>query len=117
MASKVYFIKASVDDGEKIISEKARELFKAGGFANRFKENDFTAVKVHVGEAGNNTYIKAPCLKGLVDELLALKTKPFVTDTNALYIGRRHQSTAFAQMSWGYHLLYLMGYTEPPRRR
>jgi len=92
MAPKVYFIQASVNDGEQVISEKAARLFKAGGFANCFKENDFTAVKVHVGEGANNTYIKAQCIKGLVDELLALKTKPFVTDTSTLYTGRRHNA-------------------------
>jgi hypothetical protein len=92
MASKVYFIKASVSDSEQVISNKAVKLFKAGGFANRFKENDFTAVKIHVGEGDNNTYIKAPCIKGLVQELLKLKTKPFLTDTNALYAGRRHNA-------------------------
>jgi len=92
MASKVYFIKAVTADGERVISNKARKLFRAGGFANRFKENDFTAVKVHVGEDGNNTYIKAPYIKGLVDELLALKTKPFVADTCTLYTGRRHNA-------------------------
>ncbi len=92
MGSKVYFIEASVNDGEQVISEKAARLFKAGGFASCFKENDFTAVKVHVGEEGNTTYIKASCIKGLVDELLRLKTKPFVTDTSTLYLGRRHNA-------------------------
>ena len=92
MVSKVYFIKASVSDGEQVISSKAVKLFKAGRFANRFKENDFTAVKVHVGEDGNNTYIKAPCIKGLVKELLALKTKPFLTDATTLYVGKRHNA-------------------------
>jgi uncharacterized Fe-S center protein len=92
MGSKVYFIKASVNDGEQVISKKAARLFKAGGFTECFKENDFTAVKVHVGEDGNNTYIKAPCFKGLVDRLLALKTRPFVTDASTLYVGRRHNA-------------------------
>jgi hypothetical protein len=92
MASKVYFIKASINDGEKAISEKARKLFKAGGFARCFKEKDFTAVKIHVGEEGNNTYIPAACIKGLVAELLALKTKPFLTDTSTLYTGKRHNA-------------------------
>jgi uncharacterized Fe-S center protein len=92
MRSKVYFIKASINDGEQVISKKAVRLFKAGGFAGCFKENDFTAVKVHVGEDGNNTYIKAPCIKGLVDELLALKIRPFVTDTATLYVGQRHNA-------------------------
>ena len=92
MASRVYFIQASVAEGKQAISAKARTLFKAGGFNACFKENDFTAVKVHVGEDVNNTYIKAPCLQGLVDELLALKTKPFITDTSTLYTGRRHNA-------------------------
>jgi hypothetical protein len=92
MASKVYFIEGSISDGEQLISEKARKLFKAGGFAGCFEANDCTAVKVHVGEAGNNTYTKAPYLKGLVDELIALKTRPFVTDTTTLYVGKRHNA-------------------------
>jgi uncharacterized Fe-S center protein len=92
MGSKVYFIKASVKDGEQVISKKARKLFKAGGFEGCFEENDFTAIKVHVGEEGNNTHIPAACIKGLVDELLALKTKPFVTDTTTLYVGQRHNA-------------------------
>ena len=92
MGSKVYFIKASVKDGEQVISKKARKLFKTGGFEGCFEENDFTAIKVHVGEDGNNTHIPAACIKGLVDELLALKTKPFVTDTTTLYVGQRHNA-------------------------
>ncbi len=92
MDSKVYFIKASLNDGEQEISKKSQKLFRAGGFAECFKENDFTAVKIHVGEAPNNTYIKSPCIKGLIDELLRLKTKPFLTDTSTLYTGRRHNA-------------------------
>lgn len=92
MASKVYFIKASVRDGEKLISDKAVKLFKAGKFAKCFAKKDFTAVKIHVGEDGNNTYIKAGCIKGLVKELLKLKTRPFLTDTNVLYASPRHDA-------------------------
>lgn len=92
MTSKVYFIKASIKEGQKKISEKARKLFDAGGFAKCFEKGDFTAIKVHVGEDGNTTYIKAPCIKGLVDELLALKTKPFLTDSTTLYTGQRHNA-------------------------
>ena len=92
MDSKVYFIEASLNDGEQAISKKSQKLFTAGGFTECFKENDFTAVKIHVGEAPNNTYIKSPCFKGLIDELLSLKTKPFLTDTSTLYTGRRHNA-------------------------
>jgi uncharacterized protein len=92
MPPKVYFIKSAIEDGEKVISDKAKRLFKEAGFAKCFKKNDFTAVKIHIGEKGNKTYIKAPCLKGLIDELVGLKTKPFLTDTSTLYLGKRHNA-------------------------
>ena len=92
MASRVYFIKAGVGDGERAISQKACKLFKAGNFASCFAKNDFTAVKVHVGEGTNTTYVKAPYIKGLVEELLALETKPFIADTSTLYTGRRRNA-------------------------
>ncbi len=92
MKSKVYFVKASVRDGVKVLSEKARKLFKSARLAKCYKKNDFTAVKIHIGEEDNNTYIKAPCIKGLVDELLRLKTKPFLTDTSTLYTGQRNNA-------------------------
>jgi uncharacterized Fe-S center protein len=88
----VYFIRASLSEGEQAISAKARRLFQAGGFKTCFQKNDFTAVKVHIGEHINTTYIKAPCLQGLVDELLTLKVKAFITDTSTLYTGRRHNA-------------------------
>jgi len=109
MASEVFIIEATIGEGAESISEKARKLFEAGQFADCFDENDFTAIKVHVGEEGNTTYIPAACLKCLVDELLALKAKPFLTDTNALYVGQRHNavdhSTVAARHGFGVGVL------------
>jgi len=99
MTSKVHFVKACIDEGERRISEKARKLFKAAGLAKCFAPNDFTAVKIHIGEEGNTTHIKAGCLKGLIEELLKLETKPFLTDTNALYVGRRHNAVDHAALA------------------
>lgn len=99
MKPKVYFIKVSADEGERILSDKAGRLFREAGLAKCFKENDFTAVKVHIGEAGNNTYIKASCLKGLIEELIKLRIKPFLTDTSTLYLGRRHNAIDHATLA------------------
>ena len=63
MKSKVFFVPASIGEGEKAISEKCVELFKAGGYERLFKPKDFTAVKVHIGEKGNTTHIKPGCMK------------------------------------------------------
>ena len=67
MKSKVYFIEASLDEGFEAVSQKAVKLFKTGKFASCFKKDDFTAVKVHVGEKDNTTYIRPGCFKGLID--------------------------------------------------
>ena len=106
MASKVYIIRASTKDGEKSIAEKARKLFKAGRFARCFAENDFTAVKVHIGEEGNTTYVKPGCFKFLVDELTRLKTRPFLTDTNTLYVGQRHNAIDHAILAARHHFSF-----------
>jgi uncharacterized Fe-S center protein len=92
MQAKVYFIKANSREDSSVISEKAVKLFKAGSFASCFKPNDFTAVKVHIGEDKNTTYIKAVCIKGLIEQIKALKVKAFLTDTSTLYVGRRHNA-------------------------
>jgi len=90
--SKVYLIKACERDGEAVLSQKARTLFQKANLAKCFQEKDFTAVKIHMGEEGNTTYIKAPCLRGLIEELQGLGVKPFVTDTSTLYTGQRHNA-------------------------
>ena len=59
MGSKVYFIKASVKDGEQVVSEKARKLFKAGGFARCFREKDFTGR--NCGNCGLRYHISTIC--------------------------------------------------------
>ena len=99
MKSNVFFVKASVSEGEERISEKARRLFREGQFSQCFKANDFTAIKIHVGDSANNTYVKSACLKGLVEELIALETKPFFTDTSTLYTGRRHNAIDHAVLA------------------
>ena len=92
MSSKVYFIEAAIKEGTYTVSQKARRLFKAANFADSFSPNDFTAVKVHVGEKGNTTHLPSGCIKSLVEELLIQKAKPFITDSNVLYIGSRHNA-------------------------
>ena len=74
----------------------ARE-FTRGAFQINFAR--YALDFVHIGEDGNTTYVKAPCLAGLVDELIELGTKPFVTDTSTLYTGRRHNAVDHAMLA------------------
>jgi uncharacterized Fe-S center protein len=58
------------------------------------------AIKLHFGEKGNTAYVRPIFLRKVVDRVKQYNGKPFLTDTNTLYIGTRseavsHLTTAF----------------------
>ena len=58
------------------------------------------AIKFHFGEKGNTAYIRPIFIRRVVDRVKQYKGKPFLTDTNTLYIESRseavsHLTTAF----------------------
>jgi hypothetical protein len=55
-------------------------------------EGDLVAIKLHFGEKGSTAYIRTPFVRVVVEELLALGSFPFLTDTNTLYVGSRSDS-------------------------
>lgn len=89
MKSKVYFIK--VDNGEDVasVAQKARWLFDFAGFEETIAKNDMVAVKTSFGEKGNIGHLKPPIIKAVVDKVKDCKGKPFLIETNTLYVGRR----------------------------
>ena len=90
--SKVYI--AYLHDGEKHRSNqtKVAQLFKAAGFDKFIKKNELVAIKLHVGEAGLDTYLNPIFIKPVVENIKTCGGSPFLTDTNTLYSGSRHQS-------------------------
>jgi uncharacterized Fe-S center protein len=79
--NKIFFIKTvSKDSLEKLLS------YLDFSFVTK---NDFVALKTHFGEEGNTEYIKPDLFKPLIKKLFSLKTKPFFTDTNTIYVGKR----------------------------
>jgi uncharacterized Fe-S center protein len=92
MASKVYLARVGVEqNGDNIIS-KVQHLFDKAGFGEFIGEGDLTAIKLHFGERGNNSYISPVYVRQVIDKVKANRGKPFVTDTNTLYVGSRHNS-------------------------
>ena len=53
------------------------------------KKGALTAVKVHFGEKGNTTYIRPIYIRRIVENLIEIGLKPFLTDTTTLYYGER----------------------------
>ncbi|MDE2217463.1 MAG: DUF362 domain-containing protein [Planctomycetota bacterium] len=89
MKSKVFFIK--VENGEDIssLAQKASQLFDFANFKNVINKNDMVAVKTSFGEKGNIGHLKPPIVKAVVDKVKESNGKPFLIETNTLYIGRR----------------------------
>ena len=99
MASKVYFTNMKTDHGQSLL-QKFEKLIKKAGLSEIPFENKFTAVKVHFGEPGNLAYIRPNYAKVLCDYIKHLKGRPFLTDCNTLYPGKRknaleHLDTAY----------------------
>ncbi len=72
--------------------QKIRNLYAAAGFSGVAEKDALTAVKVHFGERGNDTFINPVFVRTVVDLLKAQGASPFVTDTNTLYKGSRHNA-------------------------
>jgi len=71
---------------------KLDRLLDATGFDEIVKERHLVAIKLHFGEKGNTAYIPPTHLRHLVSRIQNLGGKPFLTDTNTLYVGTRTNS-------------------------
>jgi uncharacterized protein len=97
MASKVYFTDFRSRSNHENKINKLKNLFDRAGFSGLINKNDLTAVKLHFGEGGNDSYIKPVFVRQLVDKIKDKWGKPFLTDTNTLYYGSRHDSVEHIQ--------------------
>jgi hypothetical protein len=87
--SKVYFIRVNDKEKDALTREKfSRLLDKADPFGF-ISEGDSVAIKTHFGEEGNTGHIKPPYLKIVAERVLLEGGRPALTDSNALYRGKR----------------------------
>ena len=99
MGNDVYLARMRIKSPDENNLTKITRLLHAAGLAERISEGDLTAVKLHFGELGNDTYIKPVFVRQVIDELRNLEAKPFLTDTNTMYIGARHNSPDHLQVA------------------
>ncbi|MGC8605475.1 MAG: DUF362 domain-containing protein [Desulfomonilaceae bacterium] len=99
MTSEVYMIDLSASWNKSVLS-KVTDLFNSLSPGEIFKEKDLVAIKIHFGEAGNTAHIRPQFVRRVVDIIRRIGAKPFLTDTNTLYVGSRieawsHLCTAY----------------------
>lgn len=76
-------------------------LFDASGMNERINKGDLTAIKVHFGEPGNDSFLGPVWVRRVVERVRAAGANPFLTDTNVIYLGGRcnavnHLNTAIS---------------------
>ncbi len=86
--SKVYFSDLRANASLNLLKKLEILIRKAGINSIEF-ENKITAIKIHFGEPGNLSYIRPNFAAALVKYLKTLGARPFLTDANTLYFGRR----------------------------
>ena len=97
--SKVYFTDMRAKPGRNLLDKLLSLVQKAGIEQIDFKDK-FTAVKIHFGEPGNLSYIRANYAAKLVKFLLEKQAKPFLTDSNTLYLGGRSNAIDHIQSAY-----------------
>lgn len=86
--AKVYFTDFRTRSDLNLL-QKLEKLVKKAGIENIDFENKFVAIKIHFGEPGNLAYLRPNYSKVIVDVVKEMGGKPFLTDCNTLYVGRR----------------------------
>jgi uncharacterized Fe-S center protein len=115
--SKVYFTDLRAKPGLNLLQKLERLLRRAGMESIDF-DGKYVAIKIHFGEPGNLSYLRPNYAKVVVDLVKELGGKPFLTDCNTLYVGRRknaldHLDSAyengFTPFSTGCHVIIADG--------
>ena len=115
--SKVYYTNLRAKPGVNLL-QKLVKLVKKAGIEDIDFHKKFVAIKIHFGEPGNLSYLRPNYAKAIADLVKELGGKPFLTDCNTLYVGRRknaldHMEAAyengFSPFSTGCHVIIADG--------
>lgn len=111
--SKVYFTNLRTNFNENLL-EKLKRLITTAGIGNIDFTNKFAAIKIHFGEPGNLAFLRPNYAKVVADTIKELGGRPFLTDCNTLYVGRRKNAldhlgaaleNGFSPLSTGCHII------------
>lgn len=105
MASVVYMAGMHSRSESSNKCAKVDRLCDALNLKKVIKRNDLCGIKLHFGELGNDTHLNPQFVRHVVDKVIKAGAKPFLTDSNTLYSGMRHNSVDHLNVA------YLHGFT------
>ncbi len=89
MSSDVYFAGLRARNPGQSTVAKVRMLFDWAGFGDCIVSGAPAAIKIHFGEEGNDSFISPLFARQVVDRIRDYGGRPFLTDSNTLYLGSR----------------------------
>ncbi len=89
---KVCLYRFTSSDQINQIQSRLKTLFHKAGFDDIVEKNDLTAIKVHMGEKGNVSYLAPDYVEPVVRLVNSKAAKPFISDTNVLYKSERENA-------------------------
>ena len=98
--AKVYFTDfrtAAFGDG---LPTKLKKLIRKAGIDQIDMDGKFVAIKMHFGELGNISYLRPNYAKAVADVVKELGGKPFLTDCNTMYPGKRKNALEHLECAW-----------------
>lgn len=69
--------------------KRAGNLLRLAGLKDAVAEGDLVAIKLHFGEEGNTGFVHPVFVREVVRQVRRAGGKPFLTDSNTLYRGKR----------------------------
>lgn len=103
---EVFIARAGALSAKRNTASKIKALCTAAGLENMVSPGDLTAVKVHFGERGNDAFVSALHIADIVSEIRDTGAKPFLTDTNTLYLGGRRNAVDHVETAMRHGFCY-----------
>ena len=98
--SNVYFTNFRTKPHGDSLPTKLQKLIKKAGLAEMDLNNKFVAIKMHFGELGNISYLRPNYARAVVDVVKELGGKPYLTDCNTMYPGKRKNALEHLECAW-----------------
>jgi uncharacterized protein len=96
----VFFVRVSGKETPATLAGKTDTLLKASALAKIVRPDSLVAVKQHLGEEGNQGFIKPAVSRVVGETIRARGGSPLLVETNTLYRGRR--SNAYDHLMLAY---------------
>ena len=82
------------------LPKKLQKLCRSAGIEQIDFGGKFVAIKMHFGELGNVSYLRPNYARAVVELVRNLGGKPFLTDCNTMYPGKRKNALEHLECAW-----------------